>query len=70
LLVLLLALRLAEIRRVVNSNGDPCAGLSEPFVVRRLFREDVQGAEFLPHHVLPPPLITAIDIAGRQAIYY
>jgi hypothetical protein len=57
-------------RRIVNSNANPFAGLSEPFVVRKLFREDVQGAEFLPQHVLPPPLIAAIDIAARPAIYY
>jgi hypothetical protein len=57
-------------RRIVNSNGDPFTGLSKPFVVRELFREDVQGSEFLSHHVLPPPLITAIDIAAQLAIYY
>jgi len=75
-------------RRIVNSNGDPCAGLSEPFVVRRLFREDVQGAEGQriepavglvavcldpvhgPENSALPPLIAAIDIAARPAIYY
>jgi hypothetical protein len=57
-------------RRIVNSNGDPFVSLSEPCVVRELIREDVQNAEFLPQHVLPPPLIAAIDIAARPAIYY